>query len=96
MTTTDALVKIAGLYENESAAGNRYFVGYCGGVKYVILRNRDAGEKEPQWNLFIAQRPERTAEPGAVSGLRALRPCRYPSEGDHGTGAAAIGCIGPD
>jgi hypothetical protein len=68
MNDTQQLVKIVGMFENESAAGNRYFVGVCGGVKYLLFRNRDVRRSSRKqrrlpmrkkisvkaWNLVLA------------------------------------------
>lgn len=52
------LVKLAGLYENTSAkTGKTYFVGYLGSAKVLILRDERAEPGQPQWALFIAERP---------------------------------------
>ena len=57
------MIKLAGLYENISKAGNRYFVGYLGGVKLIMLENkRRESEKEPGWTLFVAERPEQKSQ----------------------------------
>jgi hypothetical protein len=60
-TTNGPLVKLAGLYENRSQkTGDPYFVGYMGGVKVLLLRDKKAAEGQPGWALFVSQRPERT------------------------------------
>ncbi|HEU0156797.1 MAG TPA: hypothetical protein VFQ82_12055 [Stellaceae bacterium] len=38
------MLRAAGLWRKTSAAGNEYFVSRLGGVKIVILSNRDRGE----------------------------------------------------
>lgn len=44
----------AKLWEKTSAAGNRYFTGRLGGVKILILDNRDrGGEDDPTHHLFF-------------------------------------------
>ncbi len=52
------LIKLAGLYENESKAGNRYFVGLLNsGAKLVMLANKDRkADNEPHWHLFLSAR----------------------------------------
>ena len=49
------LVRLAGLYERESKAGNKYFTGLLnGGVKLVMLANKDRqAENEPHWWLYV-------------------------------------------
>jgi hypothetical protein len=57
------MLKAAKLWEKTSAAGNTYFIGRLGGVRILILRNRDAGaEGEPDWHLFFADGSPRAAE----------------------------------
>jgi hypothetical protein len=58
------LVKLTGMYENTAAkSGRRYFVGYLGGVKLLLLENTKAEPGEPGWNLCITARPERCDGP---------------------------------
>jgi len=62
----------AKLWEKTSAAGNRYFAGRLGGVKILILENRDrGGEGEPDWHLFFADGKKREDARAEV-----LRPSR--------------------
>ena len=52
----DTMIRLGGLYENQSKAGNRYFVGLLNsGVKLLMLENKRAGEGEPGWSLFITE-----------------------------------------
>ena len=75
------MLRAAGLWRKTSAAGNEYFAGRLGGVKIIILVNRDRGEDEsqPTHYLFFAdgeKRPE--GQRAAASGpARARAP--YPS-----------------
>jgi hypothetical protein len=51
---TDNKIQIARLFENESKAGNRYYIGLLNGsTKLLMLKNARAQEGEPDWNLFI-------------------------------------------
>ena len=54
----DHLIRLAGLFECESAAGNRYFTGLLnGGVKLVMLKNNfKTADNEPDWNLYLTER----------------------------------------
>lgn len=65
-TATNApLVKLAGLYENRSQkTGDPYFVGYLGGAKVLLLKDKRAEPGKPGWSLFITPRPEKK-EPSA-------------------------------
>ena len=55
---SDTLIRLAGLFECESAAGNRYFTGLLnGGVKLVMLKNNyKQADNEPDWNLYLTER----------------------------------------
>ncbi len=55
---SDTLIRLAGLFECESAAGNRYFTGLLnGGVKLVMLKNNyKTADNEPDWNLYLTER----------------------------------------
>ena len=69
------LIKLAGLYENESKAGNKYFVGLLNsGAKLVMLANRDRADNEPHWTLFVTTREkpagDRQGGENAAPGLR--------------------------
>lgn len=61
MTTRDTLIKLADLYENTAKSGGRYFVGYMGGVKLLLMKRKDAKDGEPQWALHVAERSPRPA-----------------------------------
>lgn len=62
MSDNAALVPLAGLYENTSKNGNRYFSGYLGKARVVMFEARDAKEGEPGWTLFVQERPEKPRE----------------------------------
>jgi hypothetical protein len=48
------MLKVTGLWERTSAAGNRYMSGRLAGVKVLILENRDrTAEDEPTHHLFF-------------------------------------------
>lgn len=53
------MLKAAALWEKTSSAGSRYFVGRWGGVKILILENRDRGEGDPTHHLFITEAAEK-------------------------------------
>ncbi|MBF0283966.1 MAG: hypothetical protein HQL51_05855 [Magnetococcales bacterium] len=71
-------VKMAGLYEKISAKGTRYFVGYLGGVKLLMLPDHKAAADKPGWNLFAV---ERAPFPGAAGASGADRGRRESSPG---------------
>ncbi len=66
---SDTLIRLAGLFECESAAGNRYFTGLLnGGVKLVMLKNNyKQADNEPDWNLYLT---ERQRQDGCRAGRR--------------------------
>jgi hypothetical protein len=58
----DVKIRLAGLYENQSKAGNRYFVGLLNsGAKLLMLENKRAGEGEPGWSLFLTEHEKKPA-----------------------------------
>ena len=60
MAAMDDMIKLTGLFENTSKAGNKYFVGVLGGAKLVMLENkRRENDNDPHWTLFITERAER-------------------------------------
>jgi hypothetical protein len=59
MTNDIPLIRWISMFENTSKSGQQYFVGYANGLKLVLLRNKNAGENEPGWNLCVTARPER-------------------------------------
>lgn len=53
-----AMVPLTGMYENTSQrSGKKYFTGYLGRAKLVMLQEDRAAEGQPGWTLFIAERP---------------------------------------
>ncbi len=62
------LVKLTGLYENQSQrSGETYFTGYLGAVKVVVLRDKKAEPGKPGWSLCV-QEKEPTPEQGQGNG----------------------------
>jgi len=53
------LVRIAGMFENTSAAGNTYYVGVAGAMKFLLFKNREQAEGTPGWTLFVTQREDK-------------------------------------
>jgi hypothetical protein len=70
--TDTPLIRMCGLFENTSKDGNTYFVGVAGGIKILVLRNKNAADGEPGWNLCFAARAEKavTASEPAAAGCR--------------------------
>ena len=54
------LVKLTGLYENQSQrSGETYFSGYLGAVKVVVIRDKNAEPGKPGWNLCVQEKDPR-------------------------------------
>jgi hypothetical protein len=57
------MLKAAGLWAKTSGKGGQYFTGWLGGVKVLVLENRDRkGDDDPSHHLFFveaAPRPDR-------------------------------------
>jgi len=70
------LIKLAGLFENESKSGNRYFVGLLNsGAKLLMLANNNReSDRDPGWTLFLTTREkpagDRQGGDNAAPGLR--------------------------
>jgi hypothetical protein len=59
-TRNEPMLKAAGLWEHTSAKGNRYLTGRLGGVKVLILENRDRhSDDDPSHHLFFVGAFER-------------------------------------
>jgi hypothetical protein len=72
------MLKATGLWEKTSAAGNFYLIGRLGGVRIMVLKNRDAGvEGEPDWHVFFAD-GEKREDTRAQTSSSAARPSREP------------------
>ena len=76
------LVKLTGLYENQSKkTGDTYFAGYLGTAKVLILRNTRAEQGKPGWGLFIQER-EPKQDQGQQQGYEPSR--GYQGQGQQG------------
>ena len=54
------LLKAAGLWAKSSVKGGQYLTGRLGGVKVLILENRDRqGDDDPSHILYFAEAPDR-------------------------------------
>ncbi|WP_130471414.1 hypothetical protein [Candidatus Magnetaquicoccus inordinatus] len=63
------LIKLAGLYENQSQrSGETYFAGYLGSAKVVVLRDKNAEPGKPTWSLCIQEREPKAEEGGGGAG----------------------------
>ena len=54
------MLKAAPLWQKSSAKGGQYLTGRLGGVKVLILENRDRqGDDDPSHHLFFTEAPDR-------------------------------------
>ena len=59
------MLKAAGLWAKSSTKGGQYFTGRLGGVKVLILENRDRkSDADPSHNLFFVEAPDRRQSAG--------------------------------
>jgi|TARA_R110000765_G_scaffold235441_1_gene338371 hypothetical protein len=58
------LIKLSGLWVNKDKNGNEYFSGGFGyGAKILIMKNTfKEKENEPDYNLFIAPKTDKTGD----------------------------------
>jgi hypothetical protein len=88
------MLKAAGLWKRTSATGVDYFAGRLGGVKVVILENRERqAENDPTHYLFLA-------EPTSPAGNSArwhsgARPTQAPNRSPHSTQRRTATASGP-
>src|ERR687890_481759 len=54
------MLKAAGLWAKTSVKGGQYLTGRLGGLKVLILENRDRqSDDDPSHHLFVAEAPDR-------------------------------------
>jgi hypothetical protein len=53
------MLKAAGLWSKTSVKGGQYLTGRLGGVKVLILENRDPEPDGPTHSLFFVEAPDR-------------------------------------
>ena len=72
------MLKAGGLWAKTSAKGGRYLSGRLGGVKVLILANRDRqNDNDPSHHLFFVEAPDRrqgTQERGSGAGTPLTSP----------------------
>jgi hypothetical protein len=74
-----AMLKAAGLWVKTSAKGGQYLTGRLGGVKVLVMENRDRhSDDDPSHILYFVEAQERRQERG--DGARALQAPQTPSE----------------
>ena len=71
---SSALLQAARLWERTSAKGTRYMQGRLGGMKVVILPNRDFAEGDPAnshtHNMFFQDGSSTQPRPARLAGTR--------------------------
>jgi hypothetical protein len=84
------MLKAGGLWAKTSAKGGRYLTGRLGGVKVLILANRDRqSDDEPSHHLFFVEAPDRRQGGqgrGEGSGGAQMPPTRQTSPQPHRSG----------
>jgi len=56
----DEMIKITGLWENETKDGKKYYSGYMGEAKILVFENGFKTEdKHPAFNLYVAKKPKK-------------------------------------
>jgi hypothetical protein len=59
-TSNGPMLKAAGLWAKSSVKGGQYLTGRLGGVKVLILENRDRqSDDDPSHHLFFVEAPDR-------------------------------------
>jgi len=75
MTTTpkpSPLLKAAPLWQKSSAKGGQYLTGRLGGMKVLVMENRDRrNDDDPSHHLFFAEAPPRQGAQERGEGRRA-------------------------
>jgi hypothetical protein len=70
------MLRAAGLWRKTSAAGNEYFAGRLGGVKIIILSNRDRGKDDSQPTHYLFFVDGESRQDNARPAARSERPAR--------------------
>ena len=80
------LVRLAGLYERESKAGNKYFTGLLNsGVKLVMFSNkRREKDTDPHWLLYLTERERPEQKEAKPAEAEQPKPAASPDNMDDG------------
>ena len=97
------LLKAAPLWQKSSAKGGQYLTGRLGGMKVLVLENRDRKtDDDPSHHLFFAEAPPRQGGQERADGQRAptpppagQRPPAAPRSGVQAQAAVADGDLPP-
>jgi hypothetical protein len=64
-TNNGPMLKATGLWQKTSVKGGQYLTGRLGGVKVLVMENRDRKtDDDPSHTLFVAEAPDRRQERG--------------------------------
>ena len=64
------MLKAAGLWAKSSVKGGQYLTGRLGGVKVLVMENRDRqSDDDPSHSLFFVEAPDRRQGRGASGAL---------------------------
>ena len=78
-TSNSPMLKAAGLWAKTSVKGGQYLTGWLGGVKVLVMENRDRKtDDDPSHHLFFVEAPDRRQERGDAA--RAPQTAQRPSE----------------
>ena len=73
------MLKAAGLWSKTSVKGGWYLTGRLGGVKVLVMKNRDRkSDDDPSHHLFFVEAPDRRQERGDAA--RGPQTAQRPSE----------------
>jgi hypothetical protein len=78
-TSNSPMLKAAPLWAKTSIKGGQYLTGRLGGVKVLVMENRDRKtDDDPSHHLFFVEAPDRRQERGDAA--RAPQTAQRPSE----------------
>jgi hypothetical protein len=87
------MLKAAGLWAKSSVKGGQYLTGRLGGVKVLIMENRDRqSDDDPSHILFFAEAPDRRGEQRVPQTHQTHQTASQP----HRSGAQGYGHRAPD
>ena len=62
------LLRVGGLWKEETKTGDTYLSGSWGGVKILVFKNSHKSEdRHPDYNMFLAEKQRPQQEGGGVS-----------------------------
>src|SRR3954463_3680567 len=88
-TNNGPMLKAAGLWAKTSVKGGQYLTGRLGGVKVLVMENRDRkSDEDPSHHMFFVEAPDRRQAgqqgaqelSGSVGALQAPRPSQTQPE----------------